>query len=115
MVVLMKAILAMLLLAAAPPETKPDRTVSIAAERFFFSPSRITVKQGTLVEFVLTSEDTEHGFLFAAASVNAVIPQQGKGELRVKFRALKRGKYPFECSRACGAGHTMMRGEVVVK
>ncbi len=35
----MKAILAMLLLAAAPPETKPDRTVSIAAERFFFSPS----------------------------------------------------------------------------
>ncbi len=106
---------AALLPAAAQPEAKPDRTVSIVAERFFFSPSRITVKQGALVEFVLTSEDTEHGFHLAAARVNAVIPQQGKGELRVRFLASKKGKYAFECSRACGAGHNLMRGEVVVK
>ena len=103
------------MLAAAAAETRPDRTVAIAAERFFFSPSRITVKQGALVEFVLSSEDTEHGFHFEAAGVDAVIPQQGKGDLRVRFLATKKGRFAFECSRACGAGHNMMRGEVVVK
>lgn len=109
----MKTVLMLLLFAGA--ESKPDRTVAIVAERFFFSPSRVVVKEGALVEFVLSSADTEHGFHLAAARIDAVIPPQGKGELRVRFVASKKGRYVFECSRACGAGHNMMRGEVVVK
>jgi len=96
-------------------ERKPDRTIHIVAERFTFSPSRIVVKEGSIVELVLTSEDTDHGFHLAAANVNAAIPQQGKGELKVRFAATKKGRYPFECSRACGAGHNLMRGELIVK
>jgi len=96
-------------------DRKPDRTVNITAERFSFTPSRIKVKQGTVVEFVVTSEDTDHGFRIPTAGIDGVVPQQGKGELRVRFEAAKKGRYPFECSRACGAGHNMMRGEIIVQ
>lgn len=94
---------------------KPDRTVSIVAERFTFSPSQITVRQGELIEFVLSSEDTDHGFRLSAAGVDLAIPPQSRGEARVRFWAREKGEYAFECSRACGAGHNLMRGALVVK
>ena len=59
-------------------QRKPDRVISIVAERFTFNPSKITLKQGDLVEFVLTSEDTDHGFRIHGANVDLTIPQRGK-------------------------------------
>lgn len=94
---------------------KPDKVISISAERFAFSPSRIKLKQGMLVEFVITSEDTDHGFRIPKAGIDAAIPQQGKGELRIRFVAREKGHFPFECSRPCGAGHNVMRGLIVVE
>jgi cytochrome c oxidase subunit 2 len=103
------------LLAVDPPKQKPDKVISISAERFSFSPSRIKVKQGALIELVVTSEDTDHGFRIPAAGIDAAVPQQGKGELRVRFLAREKGEFAFECSRPCGAGHNMMRGVIVVE
>jgi cytochrome c oxidase subunit 2 len=96
-------------------ERKPDKVVSISAERFAFSPSKIKLKQGSVVEFVITSDDTDHGFRIPAAGIDAAIPQQGKGELRIRFVAREKGVFRFECSRACGAGHNLMRGTIVVE
>jgi cytochrome c oxidase subunit II len=97
------------------PTVKPDKVVSISAERFAFSPSKIKLKQGMVVEFVITSEDTDHGFRIPSANIDAAIPQQGKGELKIRFVAKEKGVFPFECSRACGAGHNLMRGTIVVE
>jgi cytochrome c oxidase subunit II len=94
---------------------KPDKVISITAERFAFSPSKIRVKQGSVVEFVLTSDDTDHGFRIPGANIDVAIPQQGRGEVRVRFIAKEKGAYPFECSRACGAGHNLMRGTLIVE
>lgn len=94
---------------------KPARTISIVAERFFFSPSKIRLKEGETVEFVLTSDDTDHGFHVPAAGIDVAIPPSGKGEARIRFTASKKGTFKFECSRACGAGHNLMRGEIIVK
>ncbi len=102
-------------MAEEPPAKKPDRVIHITAERFTFTPSRIKLKQGTDVEFVVTSEDTDHGFRIPAAGIDAAVPQAGKGELRVRFLATRKGRYAFECSRPCGAGHNLMRGEIVVE
>lgn len=66
---------------------KPDKVVSILAERFTFSPSKIKVKQGSVVEFVITSDDTDHGFRMPSANIDVAIPPQGKGEVRVRFVA----------------------------
>jgi cytochrome c oxidase subunit II len=118
MVVLMKILKVLVLMGLAfgqDAERKPDRVVNILAERFTYSPARITVKQGELVEFVLTSDDTDHGFKIPAAGIDVAIPQQGMGEARVRFVAKEKGTFGFECSRACGAGHHLMRGTLVVK
>ena len=93
----------------------PVKVVHMTAERFSFTPSQVKVKAGTVVEFVIQSEDTNHGFRIAAAGINEVIPKRGKGELRVRFEASKPGRYDFECSKPCGAGHNIMRGVVIVE
>ena len=120
MVVLMRyfaSLLLCILLCAQEPTkaVKPDKVVSITAERFTFSPSKVKLKQGMVVEFVITSDDTDHGFRIPGANIDAAIPQQGKGELRIRFVAKEKGVFPFECSRACGAGHNLMRGTIVVE
>lgn len=96
-------------------ERKADRVISIVAERFTFNPSKITVKQGELIEFVLTSDDTDHGFRIPSAGMDVAIPQSSKGEARVRFIAKEKGTFAFECSRPCGAGHNLMRGTIIVK
>ena len=121
MVVLMRSLWIMLFLAvtacfAEEEETrKPDKVISVIAERFTFSPAKIKLKQGMVVELVITSDDTDHGFRIPSANINVAIPQQGKGAVRVKFVASKKGTYQFECSRPCGAGHNLMLGRIIVE
>jgi cytochrome c oxidase subunit 2 len=107
--------LAVLAGGAESEDRKPDKVISIVAERFTFSPSRIKVKQGALIEFVLTSDDTDHGFRIPSANIDVAIPQQGRGEVRVRFVARQKGTFSFECSRPCGAGHNLMRGTIMVE
>ena len=118
MVVLMRLLGLLVLCASAFAQQevrKPDRVITIAAERFTFNPSRITVKQGELIEFVVTSDDTDHGFRIPSAGIDVAIPQSGKGEVRVRFAAKEKGRLVYECSRPCGAGHNLMRGTITVK
>ena len=93
----------------------PDRVIRVVAERFTFVPSRIKLKQGEVVELRIRSLDTNHGFRLQDTDVNVVIPKRGKGEARILFRAQKKGVFPFLCSKACGAGHTIMRGRIIVE
>lgn len=91
------------------------RVVRVSAERFAFTPSQIVVDAGEEVELRVSSDDTAHGFRIAGTSVNVVIPKRGRGEISVPFRAPEPGRYLFECTRMCGAGHHFMRGELVVR
>jgi cytochrome c oxidase subunit 2 len=96
-------------------ESEPDRVIRIVAERFHYVPSRIRLTQGEVVEFRIRSLDTNHGFLIPEAGVDVVVPKRGGGEARVLFRARKKGEFAFVCSKPCGAGHTIMRGLIVVE
>ena len=89
--------------------------VNVVAERFNFTPSRIKVKEGTLLEITLTSDDTFHGFRIPSMQINQVIPARGRGSVKVLVDAKQKGSFAFECSRPCGAGHTMMRGVIIVE
>lgn len=119
----MKRIVLVLLLAAAAggardghSQDAQPRVIHIVAERFAFTPSRITVDAGTTVELRITSDDTAHGFKLAGPSIIDVeIPKRGRGDRRVVFTAADAGTYTFECSRVCGAGHGFMRGTLQVK
>ncbi|MDA1313417.1 MAG: cupredoxin domain-containing protein [Acidobacteria bacterium] len=94
---------------------KADRVINVVAERFSFVPSVIHLKQGEVVELRIRSLDTNHGFRIREAGVNVIVPKRGRGDARILFRAQEKGVFPFDCSKACGAGHTIMRGRIVVK
>ncbi len=89
--------------------------VRVTAERYTFTPSHIKVKRGTIVELRLRSEDTNHGFHIVGSPFNAIIPKRGRGEATLVFRADSVGRYTFECSKMCGAGHNFMRGTLTVE
>ena len=88
------------------------RVIEITAERFSFTPSEIRVKAGTRLEIRLESDDTAHGFHIVGTDVDIELPKRGRGAATVTFQP-KAGRYTFECSRVCGAGHEFMRGVII--
>jgi len=90
------------------------RVVDIAAERFAFTPSEIRVKAGTRLEIRLQSDDTAHGFHIVGTDVDIELPKRGRGVATVNFQP-DAGRYTFECSRVCGAGHEFMRGVIIAE
>ena len=75
----------------------------------------MVVAEGEPVELRLRSEDTMHGFRIVGAGTNVLIPKRGNGYAVVVFTGSQPGRYTFECSRMCGAGHNFMRGVLVVR
>jgi len=95
--------------------------IHIVAERFVFTPSEISVEEGTTVEFRISSDDTSHGFRLTGPEdsggsrpIDLEIPKRGRGEARATFQAATVGRYTFECTLVCGAGHDFMRGTLRV-
>lgn len=100
---------------AAEGATQGKDSVQVTAERFNFTPARLQARKGVPLQIELKSEDTYHGFRIPAADLDVTIPARGRGSVVVEFRSSAPGRYSFECSRPCGAGHTMMRGVIVVE
>src|SRR5262245_59626344 len=88
------------------------QVIEITAERFSFNPSEIRVKAGTPLEIRLTSEDTMHGFHILGTDIDLELPKRGRGVASVMSQPTA-GRYTFECSRLCGAGHAFMRGVII--
>jgi cytochrome c oxidase subunit 2 len=86
------------------------RVVHLSAERFSFTPSEIRIRAGEDVELRISSEDTAHGFRIDGTDVTATVPKRGQGEVSVRVRLERPGRYEFACDRMCGAGHDFMRG-----
>jgi cytochrome c oxidase subunit 2 len=89
--------------------------IDITVERFSFTPSEFRVKAGAPVEIRLRSDDTDHGFRIIGTDINITIPKRGRGVARVTFQPPSAGRYVFECSRLCGAGHSFMRGTLIAE
>ena len=100
--------------AGNPPQPKAQ-VIDVAAERFSFTPSEFRVKADTPVEIRLSSDDTNHGFRILGTDINIIIPKRGKGAATVTFQPPKPGRYVFECSKLCGAGHAFMRGTLIAE
>ena len=99
---------------AAALQQKPQ-VVDIFVERFSFTPSEFRVKAGAAVEIRLRSDDTDHGFRIVGTDINVAIPKRGRGIATVTFVPPQAGRYVFECSKLCGAGHAFMRGTLIAE
>jgi cytochrome c oxidase subunit II len=125
MVVLMRVLIALSACLAAvgltpspqTPEREPQvQTVDVSAERYTFTPSEIRTTVGTTLRIRLRSDDTTHGFRIVGTSTNIEIPKRGSSdEATVDFTPDHAGRYEFQCSKLCGAGHSFMRGVIVAK
>jgi cytochrome c oxidase subunit 2 len=91
------------------------QVIEIFVERFSFTPSEFRVKAGAPGEIRLRSDDTDHGFRIVGTDINVAIPKRGKGIATVTFVPPQPGKYVFECSKLCGAGHSFMRGSLIAE
>ena len=91
------------------------QVIEITVERFSFTPSEFRVKAGAPVEIRLRSDDTDHGFRILGTDINVTIPKRGKGVATVRFQPPSAGRYVFECSKLCGAGHSFMRGTLIAE
>ena len=91
------------------------QVIEITAERFSFTPSEFRVKSDRPVEIRLHSDDTDHGFKILGTDISIIIPKRGKGPATVTFQPPKPGRYVFECSKLCGAGHAFMRGTLIAE
>jgi cytochrome c oxidase subunit II len=114
------ATLAGVIAASAGTSTRTNRSqnaqvIDITVERFSFTPSEFRVKAGAPVEIRLRSDDTDHGFRILGTDINVTIPKRGKGVATVRFEPPKAGRYVFECSKLCGAGHSFMRGVLIAE
>ena len=101
--------------ASALEQTTERRVIRMMAERFTFTPARIVVETGEEIELRIASDDTTHGLRIQGTEVNIVVPKRGLPEASVTFTAPAPGKYAFECTRLCGAGHNFMRGTLTVE
>jgi cytochrome c oxidase subunit 2 len=108
------ALALMALPTAGHTQTQTRRAITVVAERFSFTPSEITIDAGEAIDLLLKSDDTAHGFRIPGV-VNVTVPKRGHDPLVVTVGPLAAGRYPFECSRVCGAGHRFMRGILVVR
>ena len=91
------------------------RVIEVTAERFEFWPSEVTVTEGEVIELRVRSQDTNHGFRLVGSSTNLIVPKRGKGFVTATLSGLQPGRYTFECSRMCRAGHHFMRGSLIVR
>lgn len=103
------------MLPAGAVSSAADATLrfDVTASRYKFDPARIEARQGNVVELVLRSADTDHGFAIKAYAVKVAIPKGGE-TVGVAFVASHVGTFPIECSEYCGSGHKRMKGELVV-
>lgn len=89
------------------------RVVEVKAKKFYFDPEVIVVDAGERVRIKLEAMDTDHGFAIDEVGFDL----RGKKGMVVEgeFTAPKPGAYQIKCSVYCGAGHSSMRGTLVVK
>lgn len=83
------------------------RRVEVAAKRFDFSPSEITLKKGEPVILVLTSKDVQHGLKLDAFN-QVVIAKKGQSN-QVEFTPEEAGTFIAQCASFCGPGHGSMK------
>ena len=84
----------------------------ITAKQFQFEPATIEVNKGDKVRLIVTSTDVPHGIAIPEYGINQRL-DPGK-PATIEFTADKQGSFTAFCSVLCGAGHSSMKGKIIV-
>ena len=89
------------------------RSFKMTAKKWEFDPETITVEEGDTVRLSVTSIDVDHGIAIPQFGVSEKL-EAGK-TVDFEFVADKKGSFTFFCNVSCGAGHSSMKGTLVVQ
>lgn len=99
---------------AASPVTEPQAPteIKVAARKYTFAPSTITVRKGEPVRLVVTSEDVDHGLAINDLGIDRAV--KANQTTVIEFTPDKEGLFRISCSVYCGEGHPEMEGTLIV-
>jgi cytochrome c oxidase subunit 2 len=90
------------------------RQIALRVHAWGFSPNVIRVAPGETVQFIVWSEDLQHGFAINELRLNLPLVL-GKGVRSPALTVgLPEGTYSIHCSVFCGIGHPSMKAKLVV-
>lgn len=106
-----------------------DRTITVEAHKYGYTPGVIRINTGDRITLKLVARDVTHGFFLEGYDLEAQARPQmpafwvrhpsKETEFRavndVTFVAEREGKFRFRCSTTCGYLHPFMQGELVVQ
>ncbi|MBI3816507.1 cupredoxin domain-containing protein [Candidatus Peregrinibacteria bacterium] len=99
--------------ATAQQSSPSVKIIQVTAQRWTFSPNVIRVKKGQKVTIVAYSLDVPHGFAAPDLGINETLtPGQ---RITFDLPTDRSGTFAFFCSIPCGAGHTTMRGQIIIE
>ncbi|MDE3166752.1 MAG: cupredoxin domain-containing protein [Acidobacteriota bacterium] len=105
-----------------------DRTITVEAQQYGYTPGVIKVNKGDRITLRLKAKDVTHGFFLEGYDLDAKArpempsfwvrrPSTGE-EYRtteeIHFVADHEGKFRYRCSVTCGYMHPFMQGELIV-
>jgi cytochrome c oxidase subunit II len=88
------------------------KVIEIAAKKFEFTPSEITLKKGETVILRLTSADRVHGFMSKPLKIDTDISVGRPTDVSVTPASA--GDFTVICDHYCGTGHGNMKMKVTV-
>ena len=88
------------------------KVIEIAAKKFEFTPSEITLKKGEPVILRLTTADRVHGFMSKPLKIDTDIPDGKTTDVAVTPDTA--GNFTVICDHYCGTGHGNMKMKVTV-
>lgn len=94
------------------PSQGEVKEFKMTAKQFQFEPATIEVNKGDKVRLIATSADVPHGISIPEYGINERL-DPGK-PVTIEFTADKQGTFTAFCSVFCGAGHSNMKGKIIV-
>ena len=94
--------------AAALGVSPEPKLIRVVAQRFHYTPNRISVRKGQRLTLRLESLDVTHGLYLDGYAID--IKAQPGMVGKATFTADKPGRFTFRCSETCGEFHPYMVG-----
>ena len=89
-----------------------ERTFTVSAHKYAFTPARIDVRQDDLVRVTFSTDDIPHSFTIDKYRIAKRV-EAGK-PIVFEFRADQAGRFPIYCNLTADDGCRKMIGELVV-
>ena len=90
-----------------------ERTFTVAAHKYSFTPARLDVRQDDLVRVTFTTDDIPHSFTIDKYRIAKRV-EPGRS-IVFEFRADQPGRFPIYCNLTADEGCKKMVGELVVE